>query len=280
MHFVVKIYYKICKESVLLKYNNNQYIIKLINNYETLYEFEIHKLRQKHLKQMNNLTLDYNKNKRIDIKINNINKNINKINQNIKILTQSIYEIFRSRALMNISLINKIADIKYKQTKQNINVHCERSIDKYKKEHLPNIVISIERSQYMLDVDIVIELYDEITPKICHHFRDFGGSALKKKLLKFNKKANCVEIDMDIDQNTKFERDSFELKHDKPGLITAIPNTNKFLIMFDENRELNNKYIVFGKIIRGWSYIFDLKLFEQDICFIIISCKLAKNNNF
>ena len=117
---------------------------------------------------------------------------------------------------------------------------------------------------------IIIELFDKIVPKTCHNFRT---------LCKTKKYVNCpfhrIIKDFMIQggdftnfdgtggtsiYGKQFDDENFELKHDEPYLLSMAnsgPNTNgsQFFITTTETPHLNNKHVVFGKVIKGFELV-------------------------
>ena len=61
-----------------------------------------------------------------------------------------------------------------------------------------------------------------------------------------------------------FEDENFLNKHDKPGLLSMAnsgPNTNgsQFFITTSEASHLDGKHVVFGEVISGMEYIYDIE---------------------
>eukprot|EP01083_Nonionella_stella_P014480 40655_1 len=281
---VVDIYQILIAKAIRFKYNYDLCIVNIIKEYEKYYDLALKKVQRKYimkLKHLETLSSDL-ANEKI---ICNLNHNINEINMNIKVLTQCIYTKFGSKALMDVLAFNKINDVKHKQKKQSIEFHCNRSIKRFKIEYLPNVNITIQRNDSVSGskrFNVIIELYDEIVPDICAHFRRFAARALRSKTLTFDEVHDWIEIDMDPNCRVGhcFADGKSELSHNVPGLLSAVANTNKFRIVFKENNHLVAKgCAVFGKIIRGWSNIYDIKLVNDHdtpsvVLFKIMSCSL------
>eukprot|EP00842_Homolaphlyctis_polyrhiza_P006655 jgi/Hompol1/6991/HPOL_002398-RA len=143
--------------------------------------------------------------------------------------------------------------------------------------------ISIKRPRCFLDVQIgdsgeigriVCEMFVDKTPKTCENFMElckgervseFTGRELKYKGCKFHKvKKGFMLASGDFVNGTgfsgesiygpKFDDESFELKHDRSGLLSMSnmgPNSNSsvFHIMTAKAHFLNKTNVVFGRVI-------------------------------
>lgn len=133
---------------------------------------------------------------------------------------------------------------------------------------------------------IIMELFDEITPKTCENFRElcngFGGKTVEGTEVPMSYK-NCTFHriikgfmiqggDFTRHDGTggvsiygeKFEDENFQLRCDKPGLLAmanAGPNTNgsQFFITTVPTPHLNGKHVVFGKVVRGMNSVRQLE---------------------
>lgn len=129
---------------------------------------------------------------------------------------------------------------------------------------------------------IVMELFDETTPKTCENFRELctgnGGkmvdgtnTPMRYKNCSFHRIIPNFMIqggDFTNHNGTggvsiygeKFEDENFEYLCDKPGLLAmanAGPNTNgsQFFITTVPTPHLNGKHVVFGKVVRGMNTV-------------------------
>lgn len=66
-----------------------------------------------------------------------------------------------------------------------------------------------------------------------------------------------------------FPDENFNIKHDEPGLLSMAnkgPDTNssQFFITFDECQHLDNKHVVFGKVVDGFDLLYELEKYGTD----------------
>ncbi|KAI8982391.1 peptidyl-prolyl cis-trans isomerase D [Mycotypha africana] len=134
---------------------------------------------------------------------------------------------------------------------------------------------------------IVFELFRDIVPKTAENFRALctgekgegkSGKPLSYKGCTFHRIIKNFMVqggDFTAGNGTggesiygeKFEDENFELKHDKPFLLSmanAGPNTNgsQFFITTVPTPHLDNKHVVFGKVLKGKGVVRTLEFLE------------------
>lgn len=117
---------------------------------------------------------------------------------------------------------------------------------------------------------IIIKLYDN-TPRTSNNFLE-----LCKRKMYINTKFHRIIKNFMIQSgdydglggmsiyNELFEDENFLNKHNKPGLLSMAnsgPNTNgsQFFITTTETPHLDNKHVVFGEVISGMDYVYNLE---------------------
>jgi len=129
---------------------------------------------------------------------------------------------------------------------------------------------------------ITFELIDDVAPKTCENFRKLCLNELNPayKNTKFHRIIKDFMIqggDFTNHDGTggysiygdKFEDESFELKHNQPGILSMAnmgPNTNgsQFFICTQEAPHLDGKHVAFGIVKDGYDIIEQLNNIETD----------------
>jgi peptidyl-prolyl isomerase D len=137
---------------------------------------------------------------------------------------------------------------------------------------------------------VVIELFNDITPKTCENFRVFctgenGKTQDEKHDLHFKGspfhriiKGFMIQGGDFIRGNgqggssiygPEFDDENFQLKHDAPFLLSMAnhgPNTNasQFFITVAPTPHLDDKHVVFGKVIKGQDVVTECENVEVD----------------
>jgi len=136
---------------------------------------------------------------------------------------------------------------------------------------------------------IVFELFKDVVPKTAENFRalctgEKGNTSEGKPLHYLNcpfhriiKDFMCQGGDFTNQNGTggesiygeKFEDENFQLKHDKPGLLSmansgAGTNGSQFFLTTVETPHLDGKHVVFGKVIKGMGLVYEMENLQTD----------------
>ena len=163
------------------------------------------------------------------------------------------------------------------------NEHFENNSDYNDTSLYPYFDISIND---IYEGKVIMQLFDDDVPKTCKNFRFLCSQGMFDKTrpsyqdCKFHRIIKDFMIqggDFTQGDGTggisiyggKFEDESFELKHNQPGLLSMAnsgPNTNgsQFFITTKETPWLDNKHVVFGIVIKGFDVIRKIENLETD----------------
>jgi cyclophilin family peptidyl-prolyl cis-trans isomerase len=178
---------------------------------------------------------------------------------------------------------------KFITNKEPSNIISTKSI--YKEQKIlekSNIFFEISRGTTSLG-KVEIELFDEDVPLTCNNFRHLCVNGIKNKSSPAYKNTifNCIIKDFmiqggDVINNNGtsgysiygkyFKDENFNLKHNQEGLISMAncgkdKNNSQFFILTKKNGciQLDNKYVVFGIIIKGFDIIKKLENTKVDM---------------
>lgn len=153
----------------------------------------------------------------------------------------------------------------------------------------PIVFMDITSSHHKEPVRVEFELFKNIVPKTAENFRalctgEKGGELTFKNSIFHRIIKGFMMQGGDFDKRNgtggksiygeKFEDENFSVQHTCPGLLSmanAGPNTNgsQFFITFKETEWLNNKHVVFGRVIKGLEYVKEIEenvqTGEQDV---------------
>lgn len=131
---------------------------------------------------------------------------------------------------------------------------------------------------------VIIQLFDDETPKTCKNFRHLCSQGPSKNLSYKNSIFHRVIKDFMIQggditngdgtgghsiYGNNFDDENFNLTHNQPGILSMAnsgPNTNnsQFFITLKETPWLDNKHVVFGIVISGFDIIKKIEALETD----------------
>ncbi len=146
---------------------------------------------------------------------------------------------------------------------------------------------------------IIMQLFDDEVPKTCMNFRSlccknilnnsskpsFAGTKFHRVIPQFMIQGGDITRGDGTGgysiYGEKFDDESFELKHNQPGLLSmanAGPNTNnsQFFITTEATPWLDNKHVVFGIVSQGFDIVRKIENIKRDSendC-PIIPCKI------
>ncbi len=168
------------------------------------------------------------------------------------------------------------------KSKENIDVKQPKfkNIDKATNVN-KNIVMVLSHSDKKYSLEI--ELFDKDVPSTCKNFREIAikginGKSYKNSIFHRVIKDFMLQGGDIINSNgtgsisiygDNFKDENFIFKHDKPGLLSMAnsgPNTNgsQFFITTVPTPHLDNKHVVFGKVVNGLNYVQQLQNIQTD----------------
>lgn len=138
----------------------------------------------------------------------------------------------------------------------------------------PNLIMTIKIDGSDERHEIELELFDDIVPLTSKNFRVLASKGVNNKSYKnsiFHRVIKNFMIQggdiMNRDGTgsvsifgNQFEDENFKIKHDQKGLLSMAnsgPNTNgsQFFITTEVANHLDNKHVVFGKVVKGYNVI-------------------------
>ena len=148
----------------------------------------------------------------------------------------------------------------------------------------PNLIMNIEIDGHPEQYKVEIELFDDIVPLTSKNFRTLATKGVNNKSYKNSIFHRVIKNFMiqggDIVNHDgtgsisifgdQFEDENFQLKHTSKGLLSMAncgPNTNgsQFFITTEVTPHLDNKHVVFGKVVNGYDVIEKIENMATDL---------------
>lgn len=167
---------------------------------------------------------------------------------------------------------------KNKESVKNRKIAIEKKV---KRNNSSNIIMLIEYNNTKYPVEIT--LFDKDVPLTCKNFRHIAMNGINGKTYNNSIFHRVIKDFMlqggDILNGNgtgsislygdNFKDENFIYKHDRPGLLSMAnsgPNTNgsQFFITSVPTPHLDNKHVVFGKIVNGLETIIKLQNIDTD----------------
>ena len=187
---------------------------------------------------------------------------------------------FKSFRGNNKSNIDEIRQLRRDNNKYGTNSENFRSEKEDNEENInivisePNLIMSIQIDGNDEKHEVELKLFDDIVPITCKNFRVLAGKGIDNNNYTnsiFHRVIKNFMIQGGDIMNgdgtgsisifgKQFEDENFKVKHDQKGLLSMAnsgPDTNgsQFFITTGDANHLDNKHVVFGKIIKGYDVI-------------------------